>query len=92
MHNFRWGFATDPEFERREAVRLLELALSVDDGDAETLAFASGVSAFMVGDREREIDLADRSVSLNPNSHMAWLARGQVYRVAELPEGSHPKL
>jgi adenylate cyclase len=28
-----WGYATDPQFERNEAVRLSRLALSLDDGD-----------------------------------------------------------
>ena len=29
----------DPQFDRKEAVRLVRLALSVDDGDPETLAW-----------------------------------------------------
>ena len=35
------GYAVDPQFDRKEAVRLFRLALSVDDGDPDTLAFAS---------------------------------------------------
>ena len=42
------------------------LALSIDDSDPETLAWASITSAFMVGDSEREIEMADRAVALNP--------------------------
>jgi len=30
MNNFSWGFASEPQFERNEAVRLVRLALSVD--------------------------------------------------------------
>ena len=41
MHNVLWGYANDPQFERKEAVRLLRLALSIDDGDPETLARAA---------------------------------------------------
>ena len=43
-------------------------------------------SAFMVGDSESEIEMADRAVALNPNSFRAWSCRGQVYRTAGLPE------
>ena len=52
----------------------------------ETLALAAVVSAFMVGDSESEIEMADRSVALNPNSFNAWFSRGWVYRVAGQPE------
>jgi adenylate cyclase len=86
MRNVLWGYAVDPQFERKEAVRLLRLALSVDDGDPDTLAWAATISAFMVGDRENEIEMADRAVALNPNSFVAWNSRGWVYRIAGLPE------
>jgi len=84
--NILWGYSTDPQFDRKEAVRLLRLALSVDDGDPETLAYAAIISAFMVGDSESEIEMADRAVALNPNSFDAWYGRGWVYRNTGLPE------
>jgi adenylate cyclase len=62
------------------------LALSLDDSDPETLALAGAISAFMVGDCESAIEMADRAVALNPNSYWAWSNRGWVYRVAGLPE------
>jgi adenylate cyclase len=80
------GYANDPQFDRKEAVRLARLALSIDDGDPETLARASVTSAFMVGDSEAEIEMADRAVALNPNSWITWQCRGHVYRIAGLPE------
>ena len=86
MRNVILGYADDPQFDRKEAVRLLRLALSVDDGDPETLAVAAVISAFMVGDSESAIEMADRAVALNPNSFDAWYCRGWVYRVAGLPE------
>ena len=52
MLNVVLGYANDPQFDRKEAVRLVHLALSIDDGDPETLARASVTSAFMVGDSE----------------------------------------
>ena len=80
------GYAIDPQFERKEAARLLRLALSVDDSDPETLAWASVISAIMVGDCESEIEIADRAVALNPSSYWAWNCRGWTYRVAGLAE------
>jgi len=88
--NVLWAYATDPEFDRKEAVRFLRLALSLDDGDAETLARAAITSAFMVGDCESEIELADRAVALNPNSFLAWNTRGWVYRNSGLPGEALP--
>jgi adenylate cyclase len=86
MFNITWGHAIDPQFDREEAIRLLRLALSIDDGDPETLAFAAHISAFLVGDCESAIEMADRAVALNPNSYSAWSCRGWVYRTAGLLE------
>jgi adenylate cyclase len=86
MHNVIQGYANDPQFDRKEAVRLLRLALSLDDSNPHTLAIAAVVSPFMVGDPENEIEMANRAVALNPNSFIAWLDRGWVYKVAGLPE------
>jgi adenylate cyclase len=88
--NVLWGYAVDPQFERNEAVRLARLALSVDDSDPDTLAWAGFTSAYMVGDCERAIEIAERAVALNPNSFLAWNYRGWVYRVAGLPEEALP--
>jgi adenylate cyclase len=90
--NVLLGYANDPQFERKEAVRLVRLALCLDDSDPEILARAAVISAFMVGDSESEIEMADRAVALNPNSFTAWNARGHVYRIAGLPEEAVPSL
>ena len=71
--------------DRKEAIRLVRLALSIDDGDPDTLARAAFISA-LVGDSEAEIEMADRAVALNPNSWITWNGRGHVYMVAGLPE------
>ncbi|MCP3409096.1 tetratricopeptide repeat protein [Bradyrhizobium sp. CCGB01] len=84
--NVTMGFSADPYFDRREAIRLFRLALSIDDSDPDALANAATVSAFMVGDCESEIEMADRAVALNPNSFWAWHGRGWVYRIAGQPE------
>src|SRR5258706_331755 len=86
VSNVVLGYANDPQFDRKEAVRLARLALSIDDGDPDTLSRAAVISTYMVGDSEAEIEMADRAVALNPNSWRTWNNRGYVYRVAGLPE------
>ncbi|WP_246709631.1 tetratricopeptide repeat protein [Bradyrhizobium sp. 6(2017)] len=80
--NLVLGYSTDPQLDRNEAVRFARLALSIDNNDANTLATAAVVSAFMVGDHESEIEMADRAVALNPNLFDGWLNRGFVYKIA----------
>jgi adenylate cyclase len=84
--NVLFGYGDNLQFDREEAIRLLRLALSLDDGDPETLARAAIISAVMVGDCETEIEMADRAVALNPNSFLAWHGRGWVCKFAGLPE------
>jgi len=86
MLNVVLGYSKDAQFDRKEAFRLVHLALSIDDGDPDTLARAALISAFMVGDSEAEIEMADRAVALNPNSWSTWNGRGWVYNYAGLPE------
>jgi TolB-like protein/Flp pilus assembly protein TadD len=86
MENVLRSYAIDPQFERKEAVRLMRLALSLDDGDPDTLASAASISALLIGDRETEIEMADRAVALNPNSFHTWNRRGWVYKIAGQPE------
>jgi adenylate cyclase len=86
MQNVLFGYAIDPQFDRKEAIRLFRLALSIDESDPDTLAFASVISAFMLDDCESAIEMADRAVALNPNSYSAWSCRGYVNRTAGLSE------
>jgi adenylate cyclase len=86
MQNVIRGHAVDPQFDRKEAVRLLRLALSIDDSDPEILAMACLNSTFMIGDRESEIEMADRAVALNQNSFQAWNCRGWVHKLVGLQE------
>ena len=81
-----WGYAIDPQFDRKEAVRLSRLALSIDDSDPDALAWACLISAYLLGDSESEIEMADRAVALNPNSFVAWNCRAWVYKIAGLQE------
>jgi adenylate cyclase len=86
MLNILRGYSTNPQFDRKEAVRLHRLALGIDNSDPETLATVAAISAFMIGDHEGGIEMSDRAIALNPNSFVAWVNRGLVYKVAGLPE------
>jgi adenylate cyclase len=77
-----FGFSTDPQFDRNEAVRLVQLALSLDEHDDETLMMAAWVAAFFVGDYETAVDFAERAVVSNPNDPAAWRAQGWIYKAA----------
>jgi adenylate cyclase len=81
--NVLWGYSTDPQSDRAAAVRLARLALSLDDDDAETLAFVAATLA-LSGDYDPAVEIADRSVKLNSNSFHAWHGRGTVYRASGL--------
>ena len=78
LSNVVLGYSTDPQFECEEAVRLSRLALRIDDGDPNTLARASLISALVVGDSESALEMADRAVALNPNSFDAGLPQEAV--------------
>jgi adenylate cyclase len=86
LRNILLGYANDLELERKEALRLVRLAVSADDDDPETLAAACAISSWLVGAGESEIEMADRAVALNPNSYTAWHGRGHVFRIAGQPE------
>jgi TolB-like protein len=85
MENVLRTYAIDAQFERKEAVRLMRLALRLDRHDPDTLATAALISALLVGDCEAEIEMADRAVALNPNSYYIWDRRGWVYKIAGQP-------
>jgi len=47
MNNVLWGYSTNPQFDRKEAIRLLRLALGDDDDDPEKLAWVSVMPAIV---------------------------------------------
>jgi adenylate cyclase len=82
LDNVSLGFATDPQFDRTEAARLVRLALSLDENDERVLATAGYLAAFLHGDYETAIDFADRAVACNPNEPRVWQQRANIYRYA----------
>jgi adenylate cyclase len=82
LDNFTHSFSTDFQFDRREAIRLARLALSLDENDERALSTAGLVTAVFIGDHETAIDYSDRAVATNPNSPIAWNNRGWVCQLA----------
>jgi adenylate cyclase len=84
--NINLGYSADQRADAQQAIRLLRLALSVDDNDPDTLAAAGGMMAFILRDYEGGLDLSDRAVALNPNSARVWAHRGWICFMAGRPE------
>jgi adenylate cyclase len=82
LNSVLFGFSTDRQFDRSEAVRLAGLALSLDENDERALSTAGMVTAYLSGEHEAAIDFVDRAVASNPNSYVAWNNRGWVYQRA----------
>ena len=80
LMNVVFGFAIDPQFDRREAVRLVRLALSLDENDESALRTAGFLVAFLDSDYETAIDFISRAVASNPNDHDTWRNRGWIYK------------
>jgi len=57
------GQAVDLKAEAEEAKRLLQLALSIDENDADTLALGGHITAWS-GDFDTAIEMVDRSIAL----------------------------
>jgi adenylate cyclase len=77
--NIGMGHSVDVKSEAEEAKRLLQLALSIDENDADTLALGGHITAW-AGEFDTAIEMVDRSIALNPNSAVAWRLRGWTYQ------------
>jgi adenylate cyclase len=73
------GWAPDVKRATEEAVRLLSLALSIDENDPDVLATVGLGMSYLAGDTDAATEMVDRAVALNPNSAFAWAQRGQAY-------------
>jgi adenylate cyclase len=73
------GWARDLNFEMAEGVRLLSLALSIDENDPDVLAAVGCATSFLTEDFATAAEMVDRAVALNPNSAVAWSQRGHAY-------------
>ena len=66
------------EEKQAEALRLAETAAELANDDALALARAAHVLAYFGRQYDRAMQIADRAVSLNPNSSPAWHSRGWI--------------
>jgi adenylate cyclase len=76
------GYVTNLKSEAEEAKRLLQLSLSIDENDPDTLATVGWATAQLFGDFDTATEMVDRAVALNPNFAFAWNLRGWTYRLA----------
>src|SRR6516164_6448033 len=60
------------KLSRRPINTTLSLGRDSYEFATHTIAMAAMTSAYMVGDSESEIEMANRAVTLNPNSFRAW--------------------
>ena len=86
LGNVHQGWATDPESETAEGLRLLRLALSIDGKDYVALSLLGRETALLSGDFDTAREMVDRAVDLNPNSSSARQQRGWTYLIAGQPE------
>ena len=76
-----WGAASDAEVA--EALRLARQAVEVGRDDPEALWMAGYTIDILAGDHSAATGAIDRALALNPNSALAWSARGFVLGCAE---------
>ena len=84
--NLLQGWSVDAQLDAREAARLSQLVLSIDENDPETLACAGWAKTFISRDAAAGAEMVDRAVALNPNSAIAWSYRGFVYIYAGISD------
>lgn len=84
--NLLQGWSADPAFDAKEATRLSQLVLSIDENDPETLACVGWAKTFISHDTISAAEMVDRAVALNPNSAIAWSYRAFVYIYAGISD------
>jgi DNA-binding NtrC family response regulator/TolB-like protein len=72
LWKFGQGWMTDPESEKDEAGRLARAALERDPDDAMALAISAHIASFFRKQCHSALELFERSLTLNPNSALAW--------------------
>jgi TolB-like protein/Tfp pilus assembly protein PilF len=79
-HGYRraHGWVFDLKKEAQEALQLAQAALDADSYDAEVLHMSGFTLAYVGGDNETGALLLGRSLSINPNSALAWSASGHI--------------
>jgi len=80
-----WGAVS--EADTAEAVRLARQAIETGRDDPETLWMAGfTIDTLAGGERSTALAAIDRALTLNPNSALAWCARGFVFSFQDRPD------
>ena len=70
------GHSTDFEADAREAARLAETAIGLNENDPWALAIYGHVQSFLLHDYERAMLFLDRAIEAGPSSSIAWTMSG----------------
>jgi adenylate cyclase len=79
------GWGAVPDAEIAEAVLLARQAIEAGRDDPEVLAIAGYTIAALAGEHSTAMGTIDRALALNPNSALAWSARGWVLGMQTQP-------
>jgi len=78
VHQSAHGRSPASEADGAEAVTLAKQALEAGRDDPDALWMAAYTLIFLAGERDIAAAAIDRALTLNPNSALAWAARGMV--------------
>lgn len=81
-----YGWADDPESNRRQGLELAHRALKAAEDDATVLAGVANDLAFLMRDAGAAVAIVDRAVALNPGSANVWFNSGAVRLMARDPD------
>jgi adenylate cyclase len=77
-----YGWADDGDHHREQAVACTRRAVRAAPDDAQVLAWAAMLHAYLEHDLPTALAMADRAIALNPGAAQAWFASGAVRIVA----------
>jgi TolB-like protein/Flp pilus assembly protein TadD len=80
------GWTDDADAEAAEGIRLTARALELGQDDGNVLWMAAHATLRLAKDRERAIELAYKSIELNPNSAVAVCVAGLLEAMSDNPE------
>jgi TolB-like protein/Flp pilus assembly protein TadD len=76
IHQVSHGRTPVSEVDADEAVGFAKRAIETGPDDPDVLWMAAGTVLIFTGDRSTAAALSERALTINPNSALAWMARG----------------
>jgi TolB-like protein len=74
-----YGWADDPDANRRQAIELAHRALSAAGDNSTVLARIANVVATLEGDLDAALGIIGRAIDQNPGSAIAWSVSGMLH-------------